>query len=235
MEVAAVCEQYRVGFFGEPANAVTSLAFVAAAVGILLSHRHSGARRDTPVRDRQTVVFAALVAGTGVGSFIQHGPHPDWQAYAHDLPLAAVLIFVATDAASDLTERELSPAWWLVPVVAMVPAAASGATASTMLQAAMATAAIGLNLVRARRRPALRRTLIAALVTAAVGAAIGALTDRTPLCRADSPVQGHAVWHVLAATALWRLATAMGARDRPPSPPVTTPTLAAQPFPAGRR
>jgi hypothetical protein len=181
------------------------------------------------------VVFAALVAGTGVGSFIQHGPHPDWQAYAHDLPLAAVLIFVATDAASDLTERELSPAWWLVPVVAMVPAAASGATASTMLQAAMATAAIGLSLVRARRRPALRRTLIAALVTAAAGAAIGALTDRTPLCRADSLVQGHAVWHVLAAAALWRLATAMGARDRPPPPPVATPTLAARAFPAGQR
>src|SRR4029450_7145158 len=132
MEVAAVCEQYRVGFLGEPASAVTSLAFVAAAGGILVSPRHRGAgrvfllspgqrgpRRDTPVRDRQTVVFAALVAGTGVGSFIQHGPHPDWQAYAHDLPLAAVLIFVATDAASDLTERELSPAWWLVPVVAM--------------------------------------------------------------------------------------------------------------------
>src|SRR4249919_1984924 len=217
MELAAVCEQYRVGFLGEPASAVSSLAFVAAAVGILVSHRHSGARCDTQVHDRQTVVFAALVAGTGVGSFIQHGPHPAWQAYAHDLPLAAVLMFVATDAVSDLTERELSPAWWLVPVVAM------------------ATAAIGLSLVRAGRRPALRRTLIAALVTAAAGAAIGALTDRTPLCRADSLVHGHAVWHVLAAAALWRLAAAMGARHRPPSPPVATPTLATQSSPAGQR
>ncbi len=235
MELAAVCEQYRVGFLGEPASAVSSLAFVAAAVGILVSDRHSGARCDAPVHDRQTMVFAALVAGTGVGSFIQHGPHPDWQAFAHDLPLAAVLMFVATDAVSDLTERELSPAWWLVPVVAMVPAAASGATASTMLQAVMATAAIGLSLVRAGRRPALRRTLIAALLTAAAGAAIGALTDRTPLCRADSLVHGHAVWHVLAAAALWRLAAAMGARHRPPSPPVATPTLATQSSPAGQR
>jgi hypothetical protein len=235
MELAAVCEQYRVGFLGEPASAVSSLAFVAAAVGILVSDRHSGARCDAPVHDRQTMVFAALVTGTGVGSFIQHGPHPDWQAYAHDLPLAAVLMFVATDAVSDLTERELSPAWWLVPVVAMLPAAASGATASTMLQAAMATAAIGLSLVRAGRRPALRRTLIAALVTAAAGAAIGALTDRTPLCRADSLVHGHAVWHVLGAAALWRLAAAMGARHRPPSPPVATPTLATQSSPAGQR
>ena len=48
------------------------------------------------VAHRRTV-FALLVAGVGVGSFIQHGPHPDWQAYAHDLPLAAVLVFVATE------------------------------------------------------------------------------------------------------------------------------------------
>src|SRR5262245_17347642 len=214
MELAAVCEQSRVEFLGEPANAVTSLAFVAAAVGILASHRRSRGRRNTPVRERQTAVFAALVAGTGVGSFIQHGPHPQWQAYAHDLPLAAVLMFVTTDAVSDLRERELSPAWWLVPVAAMVPAVASGPTASTTLQAGMATAAIGLSVVRARGRPALRGSLIAAVLAAAAGAAIGTLTDRTSLCRGDSLVQGHAIWHVLAAAALWRFAAAIGARDR---------------------
>lgn len=234
MELAAVCEQHGVGFLGEPANAVASLAFVAAAVGILASHRHSGTRR-TPVGQRQGVVFAALVAGTGVGSFIQHGPHPDWHAYAHDLPLAAVLVFIAADAVSDLTEQELSPTWWLVPVAAMVPAIASGATPSTALQAAMATGAIGLSLARARRRPALRRTLIAALATAGAGAAIGALTDRTSLCQADSLIQGHAVWHVLAAGALWWLAAAIGTRRGGLSPDVATPTLAAMSPPAARR
>ena len=88
-------------------------------------------------------MFALLVAGVGVGSFIQHGPHPDWQAYAHDLPLAAVLVFVAADAASDLTGRELSHRWWLIPSVAMVPVVAMGATASTIAQTVMAAAAIG--------------------------------------------------------------------------------------------
>jgi hypothetical protein len=235
MEMAAGCEQHGVGFLSEPANAVTSLAFVVAAVGILLSHRHNAARRDMPVRDRQTVVFGTLVAGTGVGSFIQHGPHPDWQAYAHDLPLAAVLMFVTTDAVSDLIERELSPSWWLVPAAAMVPVIASGPSASTSLQAAMATAAIGLTLVRARRRPALRRTLITALVTAASGAAIGALSDRTSFCQADSLVQGHAVWHLLAAAALWRMAAAIGTRHQPQSPAAATASLAGRRLPAARR
>jgi hypothetical protein len=87
----------------------TSIAFVAAGAGILVASRRSGAQCDTLVRDSRTV-FALLVAGIGVGSFIQHGPHPDWQAYAHDLPLAAVLVFLATEAASDLTRHELSRA-----------------------------------------------------------------------------------------------------------------------------
>jgi len=75
------------------------------------------------------------------------------------------------------------------------------------VQAVMAAAAIGLNLLRAIRRPALRKTVIAALVIAAACAAVGTLTDRTSLCRVGDLVQGHAVWHVLAAAALWRLAS----------------------------
>lgn len=229
MELAAVCERFGDGFFGQPANAVTSVAFVVAGAGILVEGRRSRTQRDTPVRDRQTFVFALLVSGIGVGSFIQHGPHPDWQAYAHDLPIVAVLAFVATDVVSDLTGRELSPAWWLVPVVAMAPVVAAGATASTIVQAVMAGAAVGLNLARVRLRPSLRGTLILSMLTLAAGAVIGTLTDRTGLCRPDSVLQGHAIWHVLAAAALWRLAPAIGARRRPPSAAASTPTLTAHP------
>src|SRR5919204_4442138 len=106
MDLATGCERYRVEFLGQPANAVTSVAFVVAAAGILAAHRRRSPEGDPYISDRQTVAFALLVSGIGVGSFIQHGPHPDWQAYAHDLPLAAVLVFVAADAVSDLTERE---------------------------------------------------------------------------------------------------------------------------------
>jgi hypothetical protein len=218
MELNALCERYGDGFLGQPANAVTSVAFVVAGAGIIVASRRNRGARGRLTRDRQMVAFGALVTGIGVGSFVQHGPHPDWQAYAHDLPLAAVLVFVATDATSDLRGRELPLAWRLVPVVAMVPVVAWGATASTIVQAGMAVAAIGLNLVRAARRPALHRPLIAALVTVAAGALMGALGDRTSLCRADSILQGHAVWHVLAAAALWRLAPAIGARRWPSTP-----------------
>ena len=211
MELAAACKPYWLGFLQEPANAISSAAFVVAGAGILVASRRTEAWSDEPGRDRRTV-FALLVAGVGVGSFIQHGPHPDWQAYAHDLPLAAVLVFVAADAASDLTGRELSHRWWLIPSVAMVPVVAIGATASTIAQTVMAAAAIGGNLLRAVRRPVVRRALIVALVIAAAGATVGTPSDPMSLCRADGLLPRHAIWHVLAAAALWRLATAIGAR-----------------------
>jgi hypothetical protein len=195
--LVAACEPYRIGFLHEPANAISSAAFVVAGASILVGGRRSEACHGGLVRDRRTV-FALLVVSVGVGSFIQHGPHPEWQAYAHDLPLATVLAFVATDAAADLAGRELSNRWWLIPSAAMVPVVALGATASTTTQAVLATTAIGGNLLRAARRPVLRRVLIAALVIAAA--------------RADGLLPRHAIWHVLAAAALWRLATAIGAR-----------------------
>jgi hypothetical protein len=174
------------------------------------------------VKPPRRTVFALLVASVGVGSFIQHGPHPEWQAYAHDLPLVAVLVFVATDAAADLTGRELSNRWWLIPSAALVPVVALGATASTIAQAVIAAAAIGGNLLRAARRPVLRRDLIPALVIAAAGVTIGSPSDPTSLCRADGLLPRHAIWHVLAAAALWRLATVVGARRASSQAEVTT-------------
>ena len=206
MDLTAACEPYRIGFLHEPANAISSAAFVVAGASILVASRRSEAWVD------RRAMFAVLVASVGVGSFVQHGPHPDWQAYAHDLPLAAVLVFVATDAATDLTGRELSYRWWLIPSVAMVPVVALGPTASTIAQAGIAAAAIGANLLRAARRPVLRRVLISALVIAAAGATIGSPSDPSSPCRADGLLPRHTIWHVLAAAALWRLATVIGAR-----------------------
>ena len=211
MDLTAVCAPYATGFLREPANAISSAAFVVAGAGILVATRRGEASSDGLGRDRRTV-FALIVAGVGVGSFIQHGPHPEWQAYAHDLPLAAVLVFVATDAAADLTGRDLSYRWWLIPSVAMVPVVALGATASTIAQAVMATAAISGNLLRAARRPFLRKALITALLIAAAGATVGSPSDPSSLCRTDGLLPRHAIWHVLAAAALWRLATVVGMR-----------------------
>lgn len=202
MDVAVTCELYSDSFWGQPVTGVTSLAFVISGAAILTGRRGREGR----------VPFALLVIGIGVGSFIQHGPNPWWQAWAHDLPLAGTLAFVAMDAASDLTGRRLSPLWWIVPSAAMVPIVWLGPEFSIAGQSALATAAIGLNLLRARARPGLRRLLLTSLGILGTGALIGTLGDRTSLCRPDSLLQGHAAWHILAALALWWLAPAIGSR-----------------------
>jgi hypothetical protein len=199
------CEQFRVGVLGQPAGTLTALALVAAGLLVLAGRYPAGAGL------RWT--YGLLVLAVGAGSVVQHGPHPPWQAYAHDLPLAAVLAFVAADAAADLTGRP-GPAyhWWLVPTAAMVPVVAAGPIASTLAQGGLAAVAVGLSLLRAWARPQLRRTLLAALLVLAAGALAGTLGERTGLCRPDSLFQGHAVWHLLAAAALWLLAPAVGVR-----------------------
>jgi len=129
---------------------------------------------------------------------------------------ASILLRLAT------VRRELSNRWWLIPSAALVPVVAFGATASTIAQAVLAAAAIGGNLLRAARRPVLRRVLISALVIAAAGVTIGSLSDPPSLCRADGLLPRHAIWHVLAAAALWRLATVIGARRASSQAEVTT-------------
>jgi hypothetical protein len=205
--LALACERFGQGPLGQPANAVTSLAFVLAGLLVL-----AGGRGAPGVR----WPYVLLVIAVGVGSVVQHGPHPPWQAYAHDLPLASLLGFVAADAAQDLSGRRWVW-WWPVVPVAMEPVVAAGPVYSSLTQGLLAAVAIGLNLARARARPRLRRRLLCALSILAAGALIGALSERTALCQPDSLWQGHAAWHVLAATALWWLAPAIGARQVAPA------------------
>lgn len=190
-------------FLGEPTNSISSLAFVVAGVGVLLRARSAEIPPHRPTRPL-VVTYALLVIAVGVGSYVQHGPHPPWQEYAHDLPLAATLAFIATDAASAIVERKQSPLWWIAPTIALIPIIAIGPTASTIAQSAMAALAIGLSLVRIAIRPAARRTVLISLAILALGAALGTLPDQS--------VPSHAIWHVCAATALWWLSPVVGAQ-----------------------
>jgi hypothetical protein len=214
------CEQFRDGLVGQPAGTVSAAALVVAGLLILAGRR--------PVAAPARRTYGLLVVAVGVGSVIQHGPHPPWQAYAHDLPLTAVLGFVAADAAADLTGRRAPAYWWLVPVAALVPVVAIGPVAASVAQGGLAAVAVGLSLRRAQLRPGLRRTLLAALAVLAAGALAGTLGERTGLCRPDSLLQGHAVWHLLAAAALWWLAPAIGQRAQP------GPAAAAAPIRRGK-
>ena len=144
------CEAIRPGLIGQPANTVSSLAFVAAAVPIARAAR----RRRQPA----WTAVAMAAAFEGLGSVAYHGPGGRHAKTLHDVGLVAL------------------------------------------------AAAIGVAIHR-EGRPRARRPVSTALSVAA--ATLHSLS-RTggPLCSCRSPLQGHAVFHVLAAAALTAAAEA---------------------------
>ncbi|MBO1752695.1 hypothetical protein J4G33_12850 [Actinotalea sp. BY-33] len=191
------CEPLAPGLLAEPVAAVTSLAFVVAALVIVLTTRgRSG--------------YALLVAGVGVGSVIAHGPDPAYADLAHDLPLVATLAFVAADSAAALRRRSRSWWWWAGPTVALVPLILLAPRIADLAQAGIAVLAVALTVWRAARDPASRTRIAWTVGLLAVGAVIGTLSRAGgPLCVPESVIQGHAVWHVLASAALVVLAPAL--------------------------
>lgn len=214
--------------WAEPLSTWTSLAFVVAGVAVVVdalrarrstapARRRGPARHDDAADVGLRVALGVLVVLVGVGSVIQHGPSPSWNPVVHDPPLLGALALVAADALADLGSRRVRTWWWLVPTLVDVVLAAVAVGASAAAQVAVAVVAVAASVVRAWRRPAVRRRTVTALALLAVGGAIGTLTRAGwPLCDADGPLgvtlQGHAVWHVLAAVALWVLAPTIGTR-----------------------
>lgn len=88
IDEASDCEAVRDGILGQPANTVTSLAFVAVGVVVLQTVRRRGLE-DVPRR-----VFGWLLVATGLGSAIYHGPHPPGARFVHDLPIIGLIVFM---------------------------------------------------------------------------------------------------------------------------------------------
>jgi hypothetical protein len=194
------CEALRDGFLQEPVAAWSSLTYVVAAVVVLVM-----ARRGP--RPPALAGYAALVAGIGIGSFVQHGPDPVWSDLAHDLPLAATLCLVAADGVAALRGRSRAWWWWAAPTAALVPAILLVPRPADAAQAVVAAVAVVVTLLRARARAAERTRVLVAVGLLAVGAVVGTLSRAGgPLCDPTSVWQGHALWHVLSAAALVALA-----------------------------
>jgi uncharacterized membrane protein YidH (DUF202 family) len=219
--VGGTCELAGGTPWAEPLSTWTSLAFVVAGAVIvrraLRPDDRSPTVPDAAAARRTRTALGVLVVLVGVGSVVQHGPSPSWNAVVHDPPLLGALALVAADAVADLVGRPLRTWWWLAPALADVALAAAGGPASTAAQVGVAVVAVAASVVRTARRTAVRRRTVAALALLAAGSAAGTLSRAGwPLCDADGPLgvtlQGHAVWHVLAAVALWVLAPTLGTR-----------------------
>jgi len=207
---ASDCERIRDGFLAQPANTISSFAYVLVAIWVVWRFRElRGTRRLL------TWVYGIVLALVGLGSVAFHGPMPAWAKLAHDLPITGILLIVIAvgiiDAAPGFRFRVLGILALAVVGVGVVfsffPDASLGLTG------AIAVAAITGEILRLRRfgrwsSRRLRRRVGAALgvlVLAEVANALG--RTGAPLCRPDSLLQLHALWHVLSAVAfgVWSL------------------------------
>ena len=211
------CEHIGRGLLAQPANTLSSLAYVLSGVMLLLR-----ALAGRPSARLAPVVYAVTVIGVGIGSAAFHGPMPAWGRFAHDLSIAAVLVFVIGYDVAFTRRATVSVglavfgglAGACAVVLALWPD--TGNALDAVLVAGAVVAEIGAYRSDAGRAPADGRVWIVAAGVLTIGAILNALgrTD-APLCEPEAPVQLHAVWHVLTAFVLFLYGTAvLGPREQ---------------------
>lgn len=185
---ASDCEHCRDGLVTQPANTVSSLAYVAAGADLL--------RRPDPDR-----AFAWAVIAVGVGSVAYHGPGGVLGKWAHDSSLIAMFGLLTL---TDVTKADGRP----MPDAAVAGVVAAAAVAAHPRTTDYAQGGVGMLAVVAEARRHVRqasgREAAVSLPLMAGGLVLHVL-GRTGerWCRPDSLLQPHAAWHALSAAALW--------------------------------
>ena len=201
------CEHIVSGILGQPANALSSLAFVVSATWILvLAFRGERAGR-APL-----IVFALTVAANAVGSFALHGPDPGWAQWAHDTAIISVLLFIGIRALGRARGWRISVAMGVYATgliaigagLALIHGASDPFAGTLAAGAIVGEVATVTGRVRAPSSLGGEGTARVVGLTAITLGGIAFLLGRTasPLCDPASVFQWHAVWHALVAVAL---------------------------------
>jgi hypothetical protein len=226
------CERVLPGLIGQPANAVSAVAYLLAGGWLLVRVCRKQAA------PRRYWWLAAAVAANGVGSGLYHGPGWPGSRWCHDVAAIAVPVLIAADGLGGIRgwdDRTITR----VGLGAVAVVAAAGVGPATNLTFLMAVgAAVLAEVAVAGRRPVPppadglaevdratgRRSRGIMLAALAVGMT-AYLLGRTggPLCRPDSLLQPHALWHLLTAVAMaaWtvdRISNPVPARTARPHP-----------------
>lgn len=188
---ASDCERRRAGVLGQPANAVSAAALIASGAWIA---RRGGAR------DR---MLSGAVAATGLGSAAYHGPGGRFAVWAHDGALLMVLMLAVLENLAALEVGSLQRARRRVTLALLTPLLSRprhGGTATVACATAAALTELRCRRL-GRRPPSAARTLADGALAAGLAAYAAGRTG-SRLCRPDSLLQGHALWHVCSAVAV---------------------------------
>jgi len=210
------CEAIRAGRVAQPANSWSNAGFVLAGLAVLahLRRRGPGLMASDVFYPR---LYGALGVFLGLGSFAFHGTMRAWGGAADLISMYAFIAFVvAYDAARIGTwgRRRFLMVFGLVTAVPSVALAMIPPQHGKWLFAGLVAAALLLEVavsVPALRPwaprpidPARRPWFWAGLGSFAVANAVWNVSHTGgPWCDPHSLLQGHGLWHLLSALAVW--------------------------------
>ena len=196
MPHSCFCEEVRSDGIRQPANSLSSLAFVLVAA-IVLFH---GWRSDRV----KASLFALTLAFVGIGSALYHASLSFTGQFFDVLGmylLATLALLLSLSRIRHLSTVTMVAAYaainsflaailWIAPVYRrwIFAALLAGIIATEM-----------------RNRGGERRYLLQAVAAMGIAFAIWILDFTRTLCSPASLIQGHAVWHILGALAAWLL------------------------------
>jgi hypothetical protein len=111
------CEQLRSGWLAQPANAISSFAYVAAGLWLMSRSGRTGFDR------RLLLAGGSAMVGVGLASFGYHGPQPVGAAVVHNGTVAwLAVVLIARNIQLLARARPVAWAAWRPAAAWMVPA-----------------------------------------------------------------------------------------------------------------
>ncbi|MEO0999573.1 MAG: hypothetical protein AAFW69_03040 [Pseudomonadota bacterium] len=206
-QIDIYCERLGPGFWAEPLNAISNIAFlIGAAVALRLWIRERAAAGRG---DAGTLALILILTAIGIGSFLFHTFATAWSATADVVPIL-IYILVYLYLAS---VRFLGLPWWggVLILVAFIPASgviAQGIVAAlgslngseTYLPTLLAIIVFGLILLP--RKPVTAQGLLIGAAILAASITLRTLDDQNGALCAAFPPGVHYFWHILNGTML---------------------------------
>ena len=218
------CERTGPGLWAEPVNALTNLAFLAAA--LLLARL---ILRGPPARRRDTAcwLLAGLVFVIGVGSGLFHTFARRWAMLADVVPIALFILLYTWFALRRFAGFGRGAAGAGVAAglgVGLAVPPPTGFRGGSYVAALAALVVIGSGLRLARHRPGVAGAAGTSLLGAAAlfAVSLALRTVDAPLCDAF-PRGTHFAWHLLNATVLYVVVRALIRHGFPAGAPPVTP------------
>ena len=196
---AGDCEALGNGWLIQPVAAWTSLAYAAVGIALMVM--------AAPSRGRERILritFGLLLVGTGIGSFLYHGPQPAIAGFAHDLTFLTALWFLVVMNPARPYGLRAPWAWASVAAVSTIIAIVLVLfPASTNILTAISVTALIISDLLMHRVGGINARWYAAALSLMAGALIFNVLGRTgaSTCRPGDVIQFHGVWHVLSALA----------------------------------